>query len=77
MTIYTVTKVHYDYGYYRTQELLGVAITNRKAHHIAWPHTNPTGSNPLSILEDVAESELMAEGSVEHILIQDWDVESP
>ena len=75
MTIYTVTKVRYLEGYDRTQELLGVALTNRKAHHIAWPHTNPTGSNPLSIIEDLKGSEELDADGFEHILIQDWEAE--
>lgn len=76
MTIYTVTKVRYLEGYGRTQELLGAALTNQKAHQLAYPHTRtPEQGVILGIIEDVAESELMDEGSVEHILIQDWEAE--
>lgn len=75
MTIYTVTKVRYLEGYDRTQELLGVALTNQKAHQLAYPHTHPTGSNPISIIEDLKGSEELDADGFEHILIQDWEAE--
>jgi len=76
MTIYTVTKVRYLEGYDRTQELLGVALTNQKAHQIAYPHTRTQEQGViLSIIEDLKGSEELDADGFEHILIQDWEAE--